>query len=70
MLLHFQSIETVPADLGLEPAINPFFRRKGQDLLDSLQSQGRLLTVIRRKYSLGRGAGNAFFGTFIYIYIS
>ena len=34
---------TVPSDIALELATNPFLRCKEQDLLDSLQSQGRLL---------------------------
>tara|TARA_R110001599_G_scaffold353512_1_gene593431 strand:+ start:20399 stop:21172 length:774 start_codon:yes stop_codon:yes gene_type:complete len=34
---------TVPSDIALELATNPFLRCKQQDLLDSLQSQGRLL---------------------------
>ena len=34
---------TVPSDIALELATNPFLRCKQQDLLDSLQSQGRLV---------------------------
>jgi hydroxyacylglutathione hydrolase len=34
---------TVPSDIALELATNPFLRCKEQDLLDSLQAQGRLL---------------------------
>lgn len=34
---------TVPSDIALELATNPFLRCKQQDLLDSLQSQGKLL---------------------------
>tara|TARA_R110001592_G_scaffold363036_1_gene679465 strand:- start:89078 stop:89851 length:774 start_codon:yes stop_codon:yes gene_type:complete len=34
---------TVPSDIALELATNPFLRCKQRDLLDSLQSQGRLV---------------------------